>query len=115
MSEAAVSLTVAAELSGLGIKQLRRAIQSGRLPFIPIGSGTRIRRVLPSDVFAYQRSLRQCQSKSAPTVRTSSPFATPVYDIDSLIGVGRTRTRGKSNSACKPKSATLHVVSSRNG
>ena len=115
MSEAAVSLPMAAELSGLGIKQLRRAIQSGRLAFIPIGSGTRIRRVLPSDVFAYQRSLRQCQSESAPMAHTSSPFPTPAYDIDSLIGAGRTRTRATSKGACKPKSGMLRVVSSRNG
>jgi hypothetical protein len=115
VSEAAVSLPVAAELSGLGIKQLRRAIQSGRLAFIPIGSGTRVRRVLPSDVFAYQRSLRQCQSTSSQTAPTSSPFAMPAYDIESLIGAGRTGTRASMKGVCNPKSAMLRVVSNHNG
>lgn len=113
--ERALTMAEAAAMCACSPKTLRRAVKSGILTTIPVGSGTRKRAVLPSDLAAYQRRIRQCQSPAAKTAPTWSPFVTTASELERLIGAGRTKTRASTNGCSNRKPATLRVVASRNG
>lgn len=105
-----LDLHACAELLCVDESTVRRQIRAGELVASPIG-----RRILvhPTDLADYQQRLR-CPSADARMVPTSSPFATTASDIERLIGAGRIKTRGSTSALCRPKSATLRVVESRN-
>jgi excisionase family DNA binding protein len=105
----------AAERCRCSIKTLRRAANAGKLTVTRLGSSARSDRLHPRDLNAYLQRSRVCQSTSAKMAPTSSPFGTPEYDIESLIGAGRIGTRGNTSRGSNAKPATLRVVSSRNG
>lgn len=107
----------AAEQCGCGVKTLRRAFLAGVLPVTRLGTGPKSDRIHPADLELWwaRSKLTPCQSPSAPREAIKLRSATADERIAVRLGVGLTRTPGRSKRTCSPKPEPPPQESNRTG
>lgn len=117
-AEKLLTLAQAADRCECSSKTLRRAIDSGDLAAVRLGSGPKSDRIRPAALAAFwaRRSVKPCQSPNVQTPGTIKlPSATAEERIARLLAGGATPTPKRMNGATSPRSSKLKLVASRKG